>query len=148
MVRTPEQTLKSFDISGLSAAAHSPTIQDFGSGVVDLLDVYGKNSAVRSGVTVSRMGKWRGYQRLDFFNFFLGGSNLLLSISILICCSSSLKQTISGLSKGTTQYKNGLVEIIAKFPGSYARYLYLPGVTGSLCRSWYSSSVRVRCCHA
>ncbi|MEZ0460941.1 GDSL family lipase, partial [Klebsiella pneumoniae] len=59
---------KKHDISGLSATAHSVTIQSLGSGVVSILGMYGKNSAVRSGVTVSRMGNG-GAIGSDFFNF-------------------------------------------------------------------------------
>ncbi|WP_242013428.1 SGNH/GDSL hydrolase family protein [Klebsiella variicola] len=104
---------KKHDISGLSATAHSVTIQSLGSGVVSILGMYGKNSAVRSGVTVSRMGNG-GAIGSDFFNFsdWIKPVAQYLDIDLLFVI---LGTNDFRLSKGTTQYKNGLVEIITKF---------------------------------
>ncbi|MGT2607213.1 SGNH/GDSL hydrolase family protein, partial [Escherichia coli] len=49
-------TAKKYDFSGLSATAHTVTIQSTGTGVVSILGMYGKNNSISSGVTVSRMG--------------------------------------------------------------------------------------------
>ncbi|HBZ1093835.1 TPA: GDSL family lipase [Klebsiella pneumoniae] len=104
---------KKHDISGLSATAHSVMIQSLGSGVVSILGMYGKNSAVRSGVTVSRMGNG-GAIGSDFFNFseWIKPVTQYLDIDLLFVI---LGTNDFRLSKGTTQYRNGLVEIITKF---------------------------------
>ncbi|MFQ6506677.1 GDSL family lipase, partial [Klebsiella pneumoniae] len=84
-----------------------------GSGVVSILGMYGKNSAVRSGVTVSRMGNG-GAIGSDFFNFseWIKPVAQYLDIDLLFVI---LGTNDFRLSKGTTQYRNGLVEIITKF---------------------------------
>ncbi|MBK2547019.1 SGNH/GDSL hydrolase family protein [Klebsiella variicola] len=104
---------KKYDISGLSATAHSVTIQSLGVGVVSILCMYGKNSAVRSGLTVSRMGNG-GAIASDFFNFSEWitpvAKHLDLDLLFVILGTNDFR-----LSKGTAQYKNGLVKIITQY---------------------------------
>ncbi|MFU4378703.1 GDSL family lipase, partial [Escherichia coli] len=61
-------TAKKYDFSGLSATAHTVTIQSTGTGVVSILGMYGKNNSISSGVTVSRMGNGGAFAS-DYFNF-------------------------------------------------------------------------------
>ncbi|WP_415583751.1 GDSL family lipase, partial [Klebsiella spallanzanii] len=106
-------TAKKHDISGLSATAHSVTIQSLGSGVVSILGMYGKNSAVRSGVTVSRMGNG-GAIANDFFNFSAWiapvAQHLDLDLLFVILDTNDYR-----LSRGLTEYRAGVTEVIAQY---------------------------------
>lgn len=106
-------TAKKYDLTGLSAVAHKVTIQSVGDGVVSILGMYGKNSAVTSGVTVSRMGNG-GAIASDYLNFSSWivpvAQDLDLDMLFVILGTNDFR-----LSKGLAEYKTGLVEIITKY---------------------------------
>ncbi|EHI6698480.1 GDSL family lipase [Escherichia coli] len=106
-------TAKKYDFSGLSATAHTVTIQSTGTGVVSILGMYGKNNSISSGVTVSRMGNGGAFAS-DYFNFssWIKPVAQYLDIDLLFII---LGTNDFRLSQGVAEYKSGIVEIISKY---------------------------------
>lgn len=137
---------KKYDISALSAVAHKVTIQSVGDGVVSILGMYGKNNAVSSGVTVSRMGNG-GAIASDYLNFSSWvnqiAPHLDLDMLFIVIGTNDFR-----LSKGITQYKAGLRDIITQYrsatPG-ICICLVSPGqcnATGTPALSEYDKAMR------
>lgn len=137
---------KKYDISGLTAVAHKVTIQSGGDGVVSILGMYGKNNAVSSGVTVSRMGNG-GAIASDYLNFSSWvnqiAPHLDLDMLFIVIGTNDFR-----LSKGITQYKSGLRDIITQYrsatPG-ICICLVSPGqcnATGTPALSEYDKAMR------
>ncbi|HFO2757843.1 TPA: SGNH/GDSL hydrolase family protein [Klebsiella variicola] len=106
-------TAKKYDFSGLSATAHTVTIQSTGTGVVSILGMYGKNNSIASGLTVSRMGNGASIAS-DYFNFssWIQPVAQYLDIDLLFII---LGTNDFRLSQGVAEYKSGIVEIISKY---------------------------------
>ncbi|HBB6967055.1 TPA: GDSL family lipase, partial [Escherichia coli] len=106
-------TAKKYDFSGLSATAHTVTIQSTGTGVVSILGMYGKNNSIASGLTVSRMGNGASIAS-DYFNFSLWiqpvAQYLDIDLLFIILGTNDFR-----LSQGVAEYKSGIVEIISKY---------------------------------
>ncbi|MCW9976060.1 GDSL-type esterase/lipase family protein [Escherichia coli] len=106
-------TAKKYDFSGLSATAHTVTIQSTGTGVVSILGMYGKNNSIASGLTVSRMGNGASIAS-DYFNFssWIQPVAQYLDIDLLFII---LGTNDFRLSQGVAEYKSGIIEIISKY---------------------------------
>ncbi len=101
------------DISGLAASAHTVVITSSGTGVVSIFGMYGTDSGVTSGVTVSRMGNG-GAMAKDYLNWQNWiepvAANLDIDLLFIVLGTNDYRK-----SAGTTEYSNGIQLIIDKY---------------------------------
>jgi lysophospholipase L1-like esterase len=101
------------DISGLTSSAHTIVITSSGTGVVSIFGMYGKDSGVSSGVTVSRMGNG-GAMASDYLHWENWiepvAANLDIDLLFIILGTNDFRK-----SAGTDEYTNGIQMIIAKY---------------------------------
>ena len=106
-------TAKKYDITGLTATAHTVTIQSLGVGVVSVFGMYGKNNSIRSGITVSRIGNG-GAIASDYLNWSQWipqtVQNIDVDLLFIILGTNDFR-----LSFGLDQYISGISEIITKY---------------------------------
>ncbi len=104
---------KRYDLSGLTATAHTVTIQSVGNGIVSIFGMYGRNNTISSGITVSRMGNG-GAIASDYLNFSSWIKPVVqyldLDMLFIILGTNDFR-----LSQGVSQYKSGITEIINKY---------------------------------
>lgn len=110
---TNSGTVKKYDITGLSATAHTVVVTSSGTGIVSILCMYGKNGSKTSGITVSRMGNggamakdylyWQNYITPIVTHFDL-------DLFFMILGTNDFRK-----SAGITEYVNGLQLVIDKY---------------------------------
>lgn len=101
---------KKYDISGLSSSSHTVVITSSGAGIVSIFGMYGKNSGIASGITISRMGNG-GAMAKDFLNWRSWISPVVSTLDIdllfVILGTNDFRK-----SAGVDEYKNGIQAII------------------------------------
>lgn len=106
-------TVIKHDISGLAGTAHTVKIQSAGSGVVSILGIYGKNSTVPSGVTISRMGNG-GAMAKDYLNWDAWIEPVVKHLDIdmlfVILGTNDFRK-----SAGLSGYRQGIESIISHY---------------------------------
>lgn len=104
---------KKYDVSGLTSAAHTVRITTVGNGVVSIFGMYGKDSGVSSGITVSRMGNGAATAG-DYLNWttWIKPTAQYLDIDMLfiILGTNDFRK-----SKGVEEYREGITEIINQY---------------------------------
>lgn len=110
---TNSGTVKKYDITGLSATAHTVVITSSGTGIVSILCMYGRNSAKSSGITVSRMGNG-GAMAKDYLHWqdYITPivSHFDLDLFIMILGTNDFRK-----SAGIAEFVNGLQVVIDKY---------------------------------
>ncbi|HFG0069330.1 SGNH/GDSL hydrolase family protein [Klebsiella pneumoniae] len=104
---------KKYDLSGLSSASHTVRITTVGNGVVSIFGMYGKDSGVASGVTISRMGNGASTagDYLNWSNWIKPTAQYLdIDLLFIILGTNDFRK-----SKGLDQYREGITEIITQY---------------------------------
>jgi lysophospholipase L1-like esterase len=104
---------KKYDLSGLTSASHTVRITTVGNGVVSIFGMYGKDSGVVSGVTISRMGNGASTagDYLNWSNWIKPTAQYLdIDLLFIILGTNDFRK-----SKGLEQYREGITEIIAQY---------------------------------
>lgn len=104
---------KKYDLSGLASASHTVRITTVGNGVVSIFGMYGKDSGVASGVTISRMGNGASTagDYLNWTNWIKPTAQYLdIDLLFIILGTNDFRK-----SKGLDQYREGITEIITQY---------------------------------
>ncbi|EOE3282490.1 SGNH/GDSL hydrolase family protein [Klebsiella pneumoniae] len=104
---------KKYDLSGLSSTSHTVRITTVGNGVVSIFGMYGKDSGVASGVTISRMGNGASTagDYLNWSNWIKPTAQYLdIDLLFIILGTNDFRK-----SKGLDQYREGITEIITQY---------------------------------
>ncbi|AGJ86691.1 SGNH/GDSL hydrolase family protein [Raoultella ornithinolytica] len=104
---------KKYDVSGLTSAAHTVRITTVGNGVVSIFGMYGKDSGVSSGITISRMGNGASTagDYLNWSNWIKPTAQYLdIDLLFIILGTNDFRK-----SKGLDQYREGITEIITQY---------------------------------
>lgn len=104
---------KKYDVSGLTSAAHTVRITTVGNGVVSIFGMYGKDSGVSSGITISRMGNGASTagDYLNWSNWIKPTAQYLdIDLLFIILGTNDFRK-----SKGLDQYRAGITEIITQY---------------------------------
>ena len=110
---TNSGTVKKYDITGLTATAHTVVVTSSGTGVVSILCMYGKNSARTNGITVSRMGNG-GAMAKDYLHWQDYITPIVthfdLDLFFMILGTNDFRK-----SAGIAEFVNGLQVVIDKY---------------------------------
>ncbi|MEB8293117.1 SGNH/GDSL hydrolase family protein [Klebsiella michiganensis] len=104
---------KKYDLSGLTSASHTVRITTIGNGVVSIFGMYGKDTGVASGVTISRMGNGASTagDYLNWSNWIKPTAQYLdIDLLFIILGTNDFRK-----SKGLDQYREGITEIITQY---------------------------------
>lgn len=104
---------KKYDLSGLTSASHTVRITTVGNGVVSIFGMYGKDTGVASGVTISRMGNGASTagDYLNWSNWIKPTAQYLdIDLLFIILGTNDFRK-----SKGLDQYREGITEIITQY---------------------------------
>lgn len=106
-------TAKKYDLNGLTATSHTVVVRSSGTGVVSILGMYGKNSSIQSGITVSRMGNGAAISKdyLHWENWIEPiVTHLDIDLLFIILGTNDFR-----LSAGVAEYRQGIEAIITHY---------------------------------
>ena len=107
---TGSNSAKNYDLTSLSTSTHTVVVSSTGSGVVSILGMYGKNSTIFAGNTISRLGNGGaiGSDYLKWDNWIAQIAPALdIDLLFIILGTNDFRK-----SAGVEQYTSGIQKII------------------------------------